>query len=267
MKKIMSLLVSLTLFSAVLHAQIQFEQSYNYSAASTELEVDGLKYYLMDVPAEQTRLYNSDFSLWKTLQYSIPNNRWLYDVKYVSQHLFDADDGVESLIIYYQYVETQTSYYYVYALVVVDDNGSELLKVPGGAFADVKSLPDGGSNLFVYNWDYAVWPYTVETLIYRIPGQLVGIQEEIQNTQTVADQTSVFPNPSDGVVKLSLPGQFDYAARLMVRDEKGSLVHEMEIQRQSVEQEINLLHLPAGIYFYHLVSDRLNTKPKKLIIQ
>ena len=63
-----------------LSGQIQFEQSFDYSGSIVQLEDAGQKFMLMDVTAEQCRLYNSDYTLWKTVQFSVPNNQYLSDI-------------------------------------------------------------------------------------------------------------------------------------------------------------------------------------------
>ncbi len=252
------------------NAQLVLENSFNYSATNTELELAGSKYYIMDVDAEQCRLYNQDYSLWKTVNFDIPNRQWLTDIQYVSQHLFNTDDLVEFLIMYYEYIETNNSYYYIYTTQIVNEQGTVLLTVPGGSYAEVKSVSSGESKLFIYVYDYSSFPYNVETKIYGIPGMLTGINEqEINLYSNVAGdkEAMIYPNPSNGKAKLRMvPAQHGSYAWLMVTDANGSLVRRIRITAGISDQNIPDLQLNNGVYYYHIDAEYYQSKPKKLVI-
>ena len=252
------------------NSQVVLENSFNYSATYTALESAGSKYYLMDVNAEQCRLYNQDYTLWKTVNFNIPNRQWLTDIQFASQHLFNTDDLVEFLIIYYEYIETANSYYYIYSTQIVNELGTVLLTVPGGAYAEVKSVSSDESKLFIYVYDYSSFPYSVETNIYSIPGMLTGINEQEFNLYSNAlggNEARVYPNPSNGQVKLRMnPAQHDNNACLVVSDASGSIVRRLRINAGLSDQSIPDLQLNNGVYFYHIDSEYYQSKPKKMVI-
>ncbi len=61
----------LMLLSTLTYAQISFEAEYSHSGAFTNLSNSGYKFYVMDVLAEQCRIYNTNHSVWKTI-------RWMF---------------------------------------------------------------------------------------------------------------------------------------------------------------------------------------------
>jgi hypothetical protein len=77
---------------------VTLEKKYDYSTAFVKLETQGYKYYLMDMPNAQCRIYNLGHSLYKTINCSVPNNCYLADIKYISEKVFDSDAGLELLI-------------------------------------------------------------------------------------------------------------------------------------------------------------------------
>lgn len=247
-------------------SQIQFEHSFNYSTSVTTLENEGKKIFLMDVDGEQCRLYNSDYSLWKTVNINIPNNRWLADIKYVSQHVFNSDDLLEMLIIYYQYVEVGSSYYYIYTAEVINENGSVLLSVPGGAYVDMIPTSDQGSKLFVYVYDYSGFPFSVETKIYGVPGVPLGIIENPDDLDTKGKLFSAYPNPTNGDIKIRMNnGVFTPDAWLIIRDEAGIVRSRTMLQQGSAEQCLKLVDLPSGIYIYEVVTPYYRSKPAQFV--
>lgn len=266
----LSTVLLLMTFSYKVNSQILYENGFNYSATLTQLEQAGTKYYLMDVPDEQCRLYNPDFSLWKTANFNIPNGQWLTGIQNVTQHLFNTDDLVEFLIIYYDYIETNNSYYYIYTTEVVNENGYVLLSIPGGSYAEVKSLTPDESKLFVYVYDYSTFPYSVETRIYGIPGMQTGIVEpEIwpYSEGKSKAESIIYPNPSDGTLKLRMKAlPYPESAWLMVRDTNGSLVRSLQINTGFSDQALPDMSLNNGVYFYNIESQNYHSKPKKLVI-
>ncbi len=75
----------------------------------------------MDDWANQCRIYNTDHSLWKTINLLVPPGQYLYDIKYVSEGLFTSDDALSLLYIYYEYDEINQ--YSTYTVAVVTENG------------------------------------------------------------------------------------------------------------------------------------------------
>lgn len=260
------ILILLLSISWVLSAQIQEEYSTNYSGSWTELETQGSVFYTMDVEKEQCRIYHSDYTEWKTINISVPDNHWLADIQYVSQHLFNSDDAVEMLIVYYQYVQTSNSYYYVYTTQVIDEYGSVLLDVPLGAYSLVYNTKDVGSKLLVYKMDYSVFPYPVTTKIYSIPGVLSGTGEE-QILNSKVESGLAFPNPSNGNFSLnySIPGQPRESWFILYNLEGAEILREpLSPERNQVD--VARPDLPAGQYLYRIVTPNYQSRGHKLTI-
>ena len=146
MKKIILLLVLFSLL-ATARAQIVLEKTYPASTGLTELAISGYKYFLMDAVNNQCRLYNMDHSVWKTINLSVPAGMYLYDVRYVSETLFNSDNKVELAYIYYSY--DTTLLYYTYYTRVINENGAELLSIPGCSYLEVKTPGSFGTRMQV----------------------------------------------------------------------------------------------------------------------
>ncbi len=246
------------------NAQIVFEQSYAYSRSIANLEKEGSKYYLMDITASECRLYNLDYSLYKKIKLSVPSGKYLYDIQYVSQNLFDTDDGVELLYVFYQYVQTSTSYYYIYTTRIADEDGTVLLDLPGGSWTDIRNTGGSGSRMMNYITDYSIYPYPVETRIYRLPGQLSGVGSEVLPS---SGEEHVFPNPTEGLIQLH-PAGFDRydRAEWVVVDAGGKYIARVPVQNPAVPLDLKSLGLVAGIYLVRLESKNYQTKFQQVVL-
>jgi len=256
----------LLLLSAQAFGQIQLQTSFNYSGNYVKLEKEGFKFYVMDVTAEQCRIYNPDYSLWKTVQLNIPNNRYLTDIQFLSQYLFDTDEGLEFTYVYYQYVQTSTSYYYIYTTCVIDDNGSVILEVPGGSWSEIRNIDGDGARMMIYVYDYSAFPYSVKTQVYRLPGTYTGVPL-IESAQSQANSLSVFPNPTPGRIRFESAGAMaEDKAWMIILDSGANVVLRQPVSDSSGDLDLKSLGLPAGTYYLRVETNKLQTKFQKVVL-
>lgn len=255
-------------FSAVFSlnspAQIVFEQSFPYSGTITQLEKEGPKFYLMDIVAKECRIYNLDYSLYKTISLDVPADRYLYDIQFVTQNLFDSDDGVELLYVFYQYVETATGYYYVYTTRIADENGSVLLDVPGGSWTEIKNISTEGARMMVWVTDYSVYPYPVETRIYKLDGQLSGVRaEQVPGFH----DNGFFPNPTTGIIRTNADrfGTND-KAEWVIMDMAGKMVARVPVSEAGNPLDLKSIGLLNGIYLIRMESKNYQTKFQQIVL-
>ena len=264
MKQILSTLM--LIFSvAVVHGQITLQKTYNYSTAVVKLETLGYKYYLMDVPASQVRIYNMDHSLFKTISCSVPNGYYLADIKYVSESLFNSDSQIELAYTYYKYVSTSTSYYYIYGAKVINESGSNLLNIDGAQYIYVNKTGESEYKLFAYCFDYSVSPEKVWTNIYSLTGSLVSSLNISANQPD--NFLNAYPNPATGIIRVDyeLPDDIKNA-RLNILDSSGKTVKNFMVDRHSDHLTLNVNDLSSGIYHYYIEYDYSRTSSKKLIV-
>jgi hypothetical protein len=229
-------------------SQIMLEHTYPSSATLTQLSNSGYKYYAMDVLTNQCKIYNLDHSLWKTISLTIPAGLYLYDIKFVSETLFNTDSKVELAYIYYSY--DTTYYYYTYYTRVINENGFELLPIPGAGFLDLKTTTSNGTKLLAYVYNYSIYPSTVNTLVYSLPGVLPtgGITE-----QPVVEEGLPFPNPARDIVTIpcNLPDGVNQASILLMNS-AGKLVRTFTVDRTFDSVQIPTHELPRGLYIYQI---------------
>jgi hypothetical protein len=123
------LIMAIMAQSVFLAGQITLESTYNHSGTFTNLAQSGYKFYVMDVVANQCRIYNVNHTIWKTINLPVPTDNYLYDIRYISENLFTTDNSLCLAYIYYSY--NTTNQYYTYTTKVIRENGTELLSIPG----------------------------------------------------------------------------------------------------------------------------------------
>jgi len=262
MKSVFVLLMGL--FSLQLGAQITQDASYAYSGTFTQLAVSGDKFYVMDVTNSQCRIYNTNHSLWKTINLEIPSGQYLYDIQYISENLFTSNNDLSLIYTYYLYDEVNQ--FYTYTTKVIKEDGSLLLNLPGCQYYFVTTLQDGSTKLVTYSYDYSVWPSTITTAVYSLPGTLLS-QHELASP-VHANNLAAFPNPASDHVNLVLSEAVSSSdALLQMHNSTGQLVLQKPLQAGQKQFQLHVGQYPKGIYLYEVKDGNRATVAQKLIIQ
>lgn len=229
-------------------SQIVLENTYSGSTSVSKLALSGDKYFMMDATNNQCRIYSSTHTLWKTIPLAIPANMYLYDIKLVSETLFNSDSKVELAYIYYSY--DTTYYYYTYYMKVVNESGTELLSVPGCGYLELKTIGGTASKMLCYVYNYSIYPSTVNTMVYAVPGTL-----PVGETEIIPEKISEkpWPNPAKTEINISfqIPGKSN-AAFLKIFNQNGIMVKQLALNQPSGVVSVPLETLPGGLYLYQV---------------
>ncbi len=267
--KLKFLFILLCVLSFQIHAQTAINSTpdnvYAVSVNVAKLEKSGFKYYSMDVPAKQCRIYNLNYSLFKTFNLVVPEGYDLFDIQQVSEHLFNTDDLVEIAYISYRYNETETGWwYYTYETSIVNENGDVILNVPGAGNTEVFDMGEYGKKLLVWIYDYSVYPYIIHTNVYNLPEQ----SQTTKSTSLTKDPQLIgdpFPNPTS--VSFSVPLNLSNSeGHLNIHNMQGGLVKKINITGN--ENNINLPTegLIPGTYLINVQTPTEISAAKKIVI-
>ncbi|MBE0661186.1 MAG: T9SS type A sorting domain-containing protein [Bacteroidales bacterium] len=257
------LIMAIMAQSVFLTGQITLESTYNHSGTFTNLTQSGYKFYIMDVGANQCRIYNTNHTLWKTINLSVPADNYLYDIRYISENLFTTDNTLCLAYIYYSY--NATGQYYTYTAKVISENGTELRSIPGCQYLYAHSVGTAGTKLVAYSYNYSVSPYTIQTLVYNLPGQLVsGSNGVVLNEETL----QAFPNPANDFITIyyEFPDGLSNA-EMIIHDIEGNVVRKFDIANQSDNMMISTASFPKGFYLFSINSGNRLIKSGKFIVQ
>jgi len=263
MKNTISLMITLFWFSTTM-AQVSLEHTYNYSATVVKFETLGYKYYLMDVPRAECRIYNMDHSLYKTISCTTPSGCYLFDIKFLSEKTFDNDAGIELLYSYYKYYSG--SDYYDYDSRIINEDGSEIMFIDGALYNYINKTDDDTYKLFSYCYNFSSFPEVIWTNIYSLPGAPVVSASVIESETDWS--LKAFPNPTFETVKVaySLPHNV-FSATLHLIDNAGHPVDQFIVDTYSDHLDLNVTNLSSGVYFYFIEAQGKRSDSQKLIVQ
>lgn len=256
-----------TLFFLLLNtltAQVTLDKKYDYSTAVAKFETLGYKYYLMDVPAGQCRIYNTDHSLFKTINCNVPSGFYLYDIKFISEKAFDSDAGIELLCTYYKYNSSKA--YYEYDSKIINDDGSAIVTIDGSLYNYINKTGETEYKLFSYCYDFSVTPEKVWTYIYNLPGSPT-VNAFFEEFTPKAD-LNVFPNPASATINVAyhLPETIEMGTLNIVSTE-GKLVKQFQVDRHTDHLSLDTGDFSSGVYHYFIEYGNSRTEAKKLVIK
>lgn len=247
-----------------LNAQITLDKKYDYSTSVVKFETLGYKYYLMDVPAGQCRIYNTDHSLFKTINCFVPSGSYLSDVKFLSEKLFDTDAGIELLCTYYKYNSSKA--YYEYDSKIINEDGLAIITIDGSLYNYINKTSETEYKLFSYCYDYSVSPEKVWTNIYSLPGSPTVNAWFVESGPKV--DLNVFPNPAFETINVAyhLPETIDMGTLNIISNE-GKLVKQFLVDRHTDHLTLDSNDFTSGIYDYFIEYGNTRTESKKLIVK
>ncbi len=253
----------LLLFTA-LTAQVTLDKKYDFSTTVVKLETLGYKYYLMDVPLGQCRIYNTDHSLFKTINCNVPSGFYLSDIKFLSENLFDTDAGIELLCTYYKYNSSKD--YYEYDSKIINEDGSQMIFIDGSLYNYVNKTGEKEYKLFSYCYDFSVSPEKVWTNIYSLPGSPVVIAAINPNNPEIL--LNAFPNPASQSLKVAyiLPENVNQATLHLI-DNSGKQVEQFVVDNHTDHLMLDVSRYQSGVYHYFIEYRNSRTESKKLVVR
>lgn len=252
----------LLLMTRLAFGQITLENTYSHSGTYTQMAVSGSKFYIMDLTLNQCRIYNTDHSLWKTINLAVPANNYLYDVKYVSENLFTTDNAI--CLLYTYYIYDTINYYYTYTTKVIKENGTVLLTVPGCLYAYVNNIP-AGTKLVTYSYDYSQYPVPIQTAVYALPGVLNATLPAQAEGEGLA---FAYPNPGSELINIPVnrSGKAPFS-EVIITDMSGRVIRSIQVSDDRQWLSLPTAGFASGTYFYSVRSGNSQTAASKIVVR
>ena len=265
MKQVLVFLFLISGISA--NAQITLEHTFTPISgyASTVLfSSNGTKIIANDTGSYQLKLYNTDYSLWKTITVPGYSGFKYQRALVVSDNLFNSDNSVEFIAFYYS---TTTSF--LYKAVLVNESGVAVFDLGNNSSFSVEYI-NGVYKLFAQS-SFSTPSLHYATQVYSLPGTMpcghcgsVGVPK---TTRTGAYVSPPIPNPTSGPVTLSYTLPDDIAAAVLtIYNVEGRAVCNYTVSGFEKQLTIDNSKLPSGIYYYVLTAENMQAVSGKMVI-
>ncbi|RXQ95924.1 hypothetical protein EO244_06370 [Ancylomarina salipaludis] len=174
--KTLFLTLSIMIFlTASLFSQLKYEGKLDAKYKSIKLDDGNLKFVKYNKKEQEVLIFNSDYSLWRTIDLPLPKQHLLDEIKYISQRTFNNDDSVElvySCLVYSLYDDYEDpeneSVKIEFTLNIINESGEIILKVPDSNDMEIIDF-NGTKKLLIYKHPSKHFEENGETLIYTLP--------------------------------------------------------------------------------------------------
>ena len=166
-----------------------------------KLENSGEKYYVLDKINQIAILYNTDFTIWKTIYLPKP-----LEANYVDIFVVYQDETNELIKIGYTYAIPQGDYE-IYTGKIVDENSVELLSIPNVKSMHISKINGFDNKLFVLiNEILNGQPTLFYSKVYKIPELVLENTYESIVKRVILENSGekyyTSQNPESSIVKI-----------------------------------------------------------------
>lgn len=128
------------------------------------LENSGEKYYVLDKVNNTALVYNSNHSLWKTVNLPKPTNATIIAIDFISESKINPDNALEVAYSLQETIDNTT----VYSSKIVNETGTELLTVANSRKLNINTIP-GLQDKLTADISINSFYFSTSSSIYSLP--------------------------------------------------------------------------------------------------
>jgi hypothetical protein len=200
----------------------------NYSGLviRKKLETSGEKFYVGE--EQQIKIYNSDHTLWKTIDVTLPPDAMLIDINHISENVLNNNSNIELILSYYDFQSDDIN------SLIIDDTGTIRLTTNGNLRLIVNPDVEAPNKLIASSYMHG------NSIVYSVSDITTNIDTP---SQTIS--TKIVPNPTSDFIKISMDTLVPFN-QITIYDQNGKNVLDLENYNNS---PIDVSFLPKGLYF------------------
>jgi len=229
------------------NAQITLEHTFDswVNFTNTMSWFGDANYYMNSYPTNnQIKIYNADYSLYKTISITLPSGYSISSVSYLTKTLFNSNDKLEFLVSFMG--PTADNSYHTLRLydedgVVIKDFGFNYSLNP------VIHKINDQYRLSISRTNYTT-SVSYSTEIYSLPGTMSNRISEIENSNI----QSPFPNPATAVINLPYKLNQGEKSLMRISDIQGQLIEIKQIDYAFDKIILNVSNYSKGVYTYEV---------------
>ena len=262
MRKVFLTMMAVTtalLLSQGANAQITLEKTFegNVEHIGTPYSPFQDYYTYLDAETSEVRLYNEDYSLYKTVKITPPAKYSLQYVSLFSKNVFTNNDVITFVGQFNSTAADVPDRNLAQNYKLYDENGT-MLKDLGYAFTffspTIHVTPDNKFRLIVLSY-VSVSPLRYKTEIYSVPGT---VPTDLRSAQVENPKQLPYPNPANTIITLPYKLEQGETSVMNIYNINGQLIDAKQIDFVFDRILLNVSGYAKGVYLYEVkgVSNR-----------
>lgn len=243
------------LFSQISNAPINLEHTFDGNVGHNGVFIiPSIDYYTyVNTATNQVRLYNEDYSLYRSITITPPADYSIGSVSNFSKNIATVDNKVTFLVSFYNVDLTSTNSYTT--LRLYDENGT-LIKDFGYSHnfgAGFHKISNNKCRLLIIRYKMPS-PITYETEIYSLSGTFTNVG----NIQKNAISLPPYPNPASTIITLPYQIKQGETSVMHIYNTNGQLIETKQTDFVFDKVLLNVSTYTKGMYIYEVngVSNR-----------
>lgn len=244
-KKII-LIIGLLFSIIMLDAQINLEKSFtSIGYYTTYFFTDaGIQYYGYNTSNNTMTIYNTDYSIYKTITIEPEEGYGFYNIYCVSTKLFNSDELIE--FIFTTQNDTSIS---EHSMKLLNENNEELMDFGDASYA--RTITNNNITKLIiiskntYDKDYDAIKAIVE--VYSVPG---GPSTNTNSIKSITQIGNAFPNPANSFINLPYKLDFGETSVMKIYNSAGYFIEEKKIDFLFDKIRLNIDNYKPGVYLY-----------------
>lgn len=230
-----------------LNAQITLEHTFsNENSAVMVFNTNSATYfYVLNSTNNQLKIFNSDYSVYKTVTLNVQTGYKLSNVYQFSTKLFNTDDKIEFFVSSYQISNSSVS-----SLKLYNENGEILKDFGNRASAMVFTTTSNQTKLDVWGYtiDNTTNPATLNyiTDIYILPGSLSNGLKSLE----LEGIEQPYPNPTNSIINLPYKLDYGMTSVMSIFNLNGKLIEQKQIDHTFNNILLDVKNYKSGVYIY-----------------
>jgi hypothetical protein len=230
----------------------QYEKEGSFNNQVQYHQVTANQGFFMTTDGNQALIYNTDYTLHKTVGLPDFTDEIPYHANTLSKNLLNQDDNLEFIVTYQDTIDNRTQF------VLMSGNGNKLKQILGDYYriinvsGNYKIQVNQGGN----------------TVVYNLPGeQLVNAPTPDDNLGAGNSGTSahVYPNPASRTVNIQYALDKGQTGQAIIYNASGQAVDRHRIGPDFNKIRLDISGYDAGNYYYQVRTDNGIDKGKFVV--
>jgi len=244
MKKIF-ISLGLILLTISSYSQINLEHTFTAGSTLTSYNTNSkgiMFYYITDTISNQIKIYNQDYSLYKTITIPRPAG-YIMSITLLSEQLFNSNSSLEFICGFYKF----NSAGYVSKIKIYDENLT-VLKDFGSYnyYAYPYVISKGSLNKLIL---YSLLPNSSSQYIseiFSLPGSIPNNVSELN----LPNVKPAYPNPAKTIIALPYILEKEQTSLIRIYKLNGQLIEQKLIDSTFDKLLLNVESYQSGVYLY-----------------
>lgn len=236
-------------------AQINLEQTFPGGVNVIKINATDYRYATLDTTNNLVSIYNTDYSLDKSITLQRPVGTYYASNAFVSQNLFNSNSTYQAGISMATKKHSSVTGYYYF---IFDEDGSVLWKSPNGYYYAAYYNTSAGTKMVLTSLQsdtqqvYGLVGHYYASSIKPIGGDSIG--------------TQAYPNPGTDHVLITIKN-LNQSANMEITNMNGQVLQQLPMSPGQQLVTVDTHSLPNGVYIYSIHSQGISeTETGKFLV-